>query len=397
MRKKRILLLCAIVTAPYCFLRISFNYHLNSSDEDFTNVHLCPACYGESLCPQFFHGDIHLTGISRLKYFQFFNRKNVYDAKLYGNRVVLKKLAHDWEINDLDQHLCKQAKLNEHCDVRSAVKHLCKDVNSITKPTNLTTIFKAFHSPTDIAKCPSERLLRHVWNRCSDHSLESNLNKTAELMYTMLVNPEPIILQAFPQNEGWPFPLYKGSCGRVIAEEYIGRTLAYYESAPWEQRLDLAYQLLQVALLLTNNLSGFALYMTDVNMDNFAVRPDGTIFLIDVENIIIVDRWEVKKGHSKDWNGFHTSMGEACDDCLNFSVDDLCSYDMSDHNYYAICKGLLVPGAYYSSKGLLHSIPPLVEKRTNLSHLLKECAHPRTKMDRFNVVPKILQTMKSLL
>lgn len=103
--------------------------------------------------------------------------------------------------------------------------------------------------------------------------------------------------QAFSQSEGWPFPHYYGSCGRIIVEEYVGQSLAYYEDSPWEQRLDIAYQLLQISQMMTENTLDFALYMTDLNLDNFAVRKDGTVFLIDVENIVVVDRLKVRKGN----------------------------------------------------------------------------------------------------
>ncbi|XP_054713083.1 divergent protein kinase domain 2A-like [Uloborus diversus] len=216
------------------------------------------------------------------------------------------------------------------------------------------------------------------------------------MMYGILINPEVIILQAFPQIEGWPFPYYHGSCGRIIIEEYVGRSLANYEDSPWEQRVDVAYQLLQISQMLTENNLDFALYMTDVNMDNFAVRPDGTVLLIDVENIVIVDRVEARKGkdHSE---MLHHSTGKFCSDCLNFSFEDFCNHDLSDHNYYAICKGLLVPNAYYSKKGLLHDIPKDLDARTNLSSLIKECADPQNYLGRFHVIPKLLQAMKSVL
>ncbi|CAL1261338.1 unnamed protein product [Larinioides sclopetarius] len=202
--------------------------------------------------------------------------------------------------------------------------------------------------------------------------------------------------KAFSQAEGWPFPQYFGSCGRVIVEEYVGKTISYFEDSPWKQRIDIAYQLLLIAQMLTENASGFSLYMTDVNMDNFAVRSDGTVLLVDVESIVIVDRSGFKKDQNFQ-NKLHHSKGEFCRDCLNFSFEDLCNHNQSDHNYYAICRGLLVPGSYYSSKGLLHEIPEKVDIQTNLSLLVQECANPTRMFNRFQVVPKLLQIMKSLL
>ncbi len=41
-----------------------------------------------------------------------------------------------------------------------------------------------------------------------------------EHIFVMLhSNPEPAVLMALPQEEGWPFPRYFGACGRVAAFE----------------------------------------------------------------------------------------------------------------------------------------------------------------------------------
>lgn len=41
----------------------------------------------------------------------------------------------------------------------------------------------------------------------------------------------------FPNNEGWPFPVYYGSCGRVIVESYEGKTLNFYLEHPFLLRV----------------------------------------------------------------------------------------------------------------------------------------------------------------
>ena len=57
------------------------------------------------------------------------------------------------------------------------------------------------------------------------------------LLYTLAVNPEPIILQSFPSGEGWPFPAYIGACGRIIAVENSGKTLREYFHSSWMTRV----------------------------------------------------------------------------------------------------------------------------------------------------------------
>ena len=48
--------------------------------------------------------------------------------------------------------------------------------------------------------------------------------------------------------------------------------------------------------MLTTNDSDFNLYMTDVTADNLAVDVDGRVHLVDVEDVVIVDRRQLEKG-----------------------------------------------------------------------------------------------------
>ncbi|GIY56966.1 divergent protein kinase domain 2A [Caerostris extrusa] len=339
-------------------LKILFHLHLDPSSDEFTNVDFCPACYGNDLCPKFFHGEVSLLGISKLKYLK--NSKNVFFGKLSSNRVILKKLAQDSEILNMDKLLCKKANLKP-CKPNEAVRLLT--VLAIEPPNeyHLMNLIKVFEPSTDITRCPSERLLTYLYNQLNAKRNfiefeEMEFHQLGQLLYSLLLNPEAIIMQAFSQAEGWPFPQYYGSCGRVIVEEYVRRTIAYFEDSSWEQRVDISYQLLLIAQMLTENAS-------DPNNQN----------------------------------KLHHSKGEFCKDCMNFSFEDLCNTNVSDHNYYAICKGLLIPGSYFSAEGLLHDIPKNVDIQTNLSHLINECANPTKLYNRFQVLPKLLQVLKSLL
>lgn len=82
-------------------------------------------------------------------------------------------------------------------------------------------------------------------------------------------------------------------------------------------------------------------------------------------------------GQKPGWDKRYEHLEEACHDCLSFSSEDLCSHQLADHNYFAVCSGLLAPRAFHSSMGgLLHSVPPDVEKRLSLSALLAACDRP---------------------
>lgn len=397
LKKKTIFILC-ICAFIYHISRKIFPIRVDPTEDTFLNVHLCPACYGQNICPIFYHNDFRFVGASKLRLSQLFNTKNVYYGEVKNHRVVAKKLAHNWELKENDQRLCNIAIGISRCDVREAVIKIVSQNNHLPKIQRLSEVIKQVGNLTDIVKCPSERFLIYLHEKIiGDKEGLLYEEALAELVYSLTVNPEHLILESFPQSEGWPFSQYWGSCGRVVVEEYVGYPLQDYEDGTWDQRLHLAYQLLQIADLLTHNQLGFAMYMTDVNMDNFAVQPDGTLFMIDVENIIFVDLKKLQKEKPPNWNVFHTNWGEGCKNCFSFSEEELCSRLLTDHNYYAICKGILTPGSYYSSRGLLHDIPPDIDKSTNLSYLLSQCSMPKIEGGRFEVVPKLLQTMQSLL
>lgn len=105
--------------------------------------------------------------------------------------------------------------------------------------------------------------------------------------------------QSFPSDEGWPFAKYLGACGRVVAVNYVGEELWSFYNAPWEKRVDLARQLMDIAEQLTNNDFDFALYLLDVSFDNFAVGPrDGKVIIVDAENVLVADKRLIKQSES---------------------------------------------------------------------------------------------------
>lgn len=105
------------------------------------------------------------------------------------------------------------------------------------------------------------------------------------------------LYQSFPSDEGWPFAKYLGACGRMVAVNYVGEELWSFYNAPWEKRVDLARQLMDIAEQLTNNDFDFALYLLDVSFDNFAVGPrDGRVIIVDAENVLVADKRQIKQG-----------------------------------------------------------------------------------------------------
>ena len=61
-------------------------------------------------------------------------------------------------------------------------------------------------------------------------------------------------------------------------------------------QIDYAYQLMYIANLLTETDLGFAFYLTDVTYDNIAVNKDGKLVIIDLEDILVVDKAKIRRG-----------------------------------------------------------------------------------------------------
>ena len=104
--------------------------------------------------------------------------------------------------------------------------------------------------------------------------------------------------KVFPPESGWPFPKFYGTCGRVIVVEDAGPTLDAYLDKSWGTRVHLALSVLQLARQLTLNTDGWALYLTDPSMENFAVDKDLDVKVVDLEHVIVVDLWSLPVQHS---------------------------------------------------------------------------------------------------
>ncbi|XP_064455311.1 divergent protein kinase domain 2A-like [Ornithodoros turicata] len=398
-RKKRFLLFIATVSFVYFFILLTF--HIDPSSSGFHEFTKCPACYGDGLCPNL--SNLQLTGWSRLSILRYLNVKNVFYGRLNGRKVVVKKLAHDSELLGTDTKLCKRSGLSDVnvCNVAAAVETTLGE--SKDRVSTLIRFMNQFRTNQDATTCPHPRFVEKVLDTVTRNAAtlaarDNRLDPVAVVAYTSAVNPEPLILQAFPRHEGWPFPTYLGSCGRLVVETDAGTPLSSYEGADWLTRVALAEQLLGIAQQLTDNPTGFALYLTDVSMDNFAVSETGTVTVVDVENVIVVDRFQLVQERKPGWNKRAQHLVDACHDCLSFDSAELCSHYTADHNYYAVCSGLLAPRAYYSLRGgLLHSVPTDVNGRFGLSRILAACDLPRGNYSRFDAAPALRAALQRVL
>ncbi|KOB52977.1 UPF0672 protein C3orf58-like protein [Operophtera brumata] len=190
-----------------------------------TDLHRCPACYGVSVCPELYSNQITVvdygTGWSNL-----FNAKNVYYGYTNSNRgVVLKKLAHDWELEELDLSLCKRWNLPVNC-----------------KPMDLA-------NSTNI----DEKIVKLVQDNTRSKSNEVSVTQKLVLCpyaYSVYDFVQPA-LNVIPKSRGWPVPAYGGVCGRLELVGYEGVPLSSLMHVEWHLKLKYARKILNAAMDFT--------------------------------------------------------------------------------------------------------------------------------------------------
>lgn len=97
--------------------------------------------------------------------------------------------------------------------------------------------------------------------------------------------------QIFPDVEGWPFPRYLGSCGRLVVSASTRPLRDFFGAAP-EVAADLALQLLAVLRSMGTNDLNYFFYFTHVDAGTFGVFSNGHLFIRDASTLGIIDKEE---------------------------------------------------------------------------------------------------------
>ena len=364
---RRMTYTCRVLAIALVFVVLETTLHhaLKSRDESFLEIAKCPACFGVSMCPSFYNGEIALGTWSQFSAAMNVNSKNVYNANYKDKevrkvmisyhsscysfmslQVVLKKLGHDFKLSKLDKYIqlhshsaAEHTLLSEHEDVATAIRTLTlRYVMSSYEPdrigkngksvhhlkifesaANISRVMEPDFNGSELLTCPSQRKIDIFEDRVFAKSQGLyRLTFLYNFMTMLLLNSEPLvfqvfvscflfpcptvhnslnILQTFPAEEGWPFPVYLGACGRLVVEENVGPTLdQWLPSAHWVDRVHSALQLLSIAKQFTLGVSGLRLYLTDLSLYNVAVDPQKSLRIIDGGNIVIVDLKQIEKG-----------------------------------------------------------------------------------------------------
>lgn len=379
------------------------------NDASFLETDKCPVCFGTSMCEKIISGEIHIKDASKFSSFNLLNRRSIYYAtstKDNGNRqFIVKGYAGSDAANNLDDVICHEAKMTSHCSVTLAVAQ-----TKVVKDSSELKLFaKHLQGTAPMFVCPSTRLLGRMYARYRERTSVGDITvrEKVQLWTAANINAESIFLQTFPPSDGWPFPEYLGSCGRLFVVTDAGVPLSKFYGTSWLQRTNLAYQLMKLVDHLTTNREEFAMYLTDVTYDSFAVGTDGTIRVVNLKDVIVVDKQAIKAAKPGGWEDLHESSftdcpGQTFKSCHSFSETTLCSHVISDHNYYAICRHVLsryadgVDGDAGRADGLLHDIPDTVKNDWDLEYLLTECVMPTRKRGRLQVVHKLIEALDVL-
>nr|XP_020639624.1 deleted in autism-related protein 1 isoform X1 [Pogona vitticeps] len=267
----------------------------------FLGLDKCNACIGTSICKKFFKEEIRFDSwlSSRLKlppnYLSCYSGNYSDDSKNW-RPVEISRLATKYQHDQSDKRICTSLTHAKSCSIERTLWKT-ERFQKWLKAKRLTPgLVQGL--PTPMLRCPSQRLLDRIVRRYAevpdagsvymDHFTDRD---KLRLLYTLSVSTHPIMLQIFPGAEGWPFPKYLGSCGRLIVTTST-RPLKEFYSVSADVAVDLALQLFAVLDSMVNNDLNYFFYFTQVDAGTFGVFSDGRLFIRDASMLGVIDNQE---------------------------------------------------------------------------------------------------------
>ncbi|XP_060090163.1 divergent protein kinase domain 2B [Heteronotia binoei] len=284
--------------SPTSLPRIKPSYSFGRA---FLGLDKCNACIGTSICKKFFKEEIRFDSwlSSHLKlppnYLLCYSGNYTDDTKSW-RPVEISRLMTKYQHDQSDKRICTSLTFAKSCSIERALWKT-ERFQKWLKAKRLT-LDLVQGLPTPLLRCPSQRLLDRIVRRYAevpdagsilmDHFSDRD---KLRLLYTLSVNTHPIILQIFPEAEGWPFPKYLGSCGRLIVTTSTRPLKEFYSVSP-DVAADLALQLLAIIDSMMNNDLNYYFYFTHVDADTFGVFTNGYLFIRDASRLGIIDMQE---------------------------------------------------------------------------------------------------------
>jgi Protein-kinase domain of FAM69 len=224
--------------------------------------------------------------------------------------VTLKKLGRNRDIEAWERRICSSAGQQEGCDVSKAATKAFTASGTKWMVSHLKGM-------SNMTACPTERLLEKLMDRYREKldAIDLSARERIQLVTTIMLSQEPILLQAFPRSEGWPFVGYVGACGRFVAIEAGWTPLYEFLDESWLVRARLALQVLAIANKLTDNKSQYGIYWTDVGFADFGVDDaTGNVVVVNGRNLMVVDRYQIKEDKKTGWDEPLYSRFDDCHD-----------------------------------------------------------------------------------
>ncbi|XP_042316808.1 divergent protein kinase domain 2B isoform X2 [Sceloporus undulatus] len=267
----------------------------------FLGLDKCNACIGTSICKKFFKEEIRFDSwlSSHLKlppnYLSSYSGNYSDDTKSW-RPVEISRLTTKYQHDQSDKRICTSLIHTKSCSIERALWKTERFQKWLKAKRLTPDLVQGLHTP--MLHCPSQRLLDRIVRRYAevpdagsvymDHFTDRD---KLRLLYTLSVNAHPIMLQIFPGAEGWPFPKYLGSCGRLIVTISTRPLKAFY-GASSDVAADLALQVLAVLESMTNNDLNYFFYFTRVDAGTFGVFSDGHLFIRDASTLGVIDKQE---------------------------------------------------------------------------------------------------------
>ena len=158
-----------------------------------TELDKCPACYGISICDKIIKGQIQITPFGLYSAIaHLIGSKNVFFGTMGQRKVVIKKLAHSYELAAFDRVLCNNESLTSLCPRGRPSGRKYQD-NVDYRSLISKTVTSSFLVPdaSSLRLCPTaehiDKLFQNVYNKRGYKDV---------YQWTMInVNPEPLVLQ----------------------------------------------------------------------------------------------------------------------------------------------------------------------------------------------------------
>nr|DBA34057.1 TPA: hypothetical protein GDO54_001661 [Pyxicephalus adspersus] len=323
-------------------LKSSYNF-----GKSFLGLDKCNVCVGTSACKKFFKEEIRfenwLAPHLRLPPadLQSFAGNHSDDGDSW-RPVVISRLSSKSQHDLADKRICRTFTKKKSCSIEGILRKTERFQKWMNAKRLTPDLVQGL--PVQFLRCPSQRLLDRIIRRYTEVFDAGSVYMThftdrdkLRLLYTLSVNAHPIILQIFPGAEGWPFPKYLGSCGRLYVSTSTHPLISYNNSAP-EIAADLVYQLLQTIQHLSNNDLKYFFYFTHIDGDTFGTFSDGRLFIRDTSNLGIIDLQLEKTGRDRNTEepDIFSCLSSDCPPVLSS-----CSNITEKQTLVLVCKNLL--------------------------------------------------------